>query len=47
VVRYFTMTRAAGQPGDTVADNLNPVGRIYYSASTSVCVPNALSQNGD
>ena len=26
--------------GDTVADNLNPVGRMYYSASTFLCVPN-------
>jgi ubiquinone/menaquinone biosynthesis C-methylase UbiE len=32
--------------GDTVADNLNPVGRIYYSFSTFLCVPNALSQSG-
>ena len=30
--------------GDTVADNLNPVGRVYYSFSTFLCVPNALSQ---
>jgi 2-polyprenyl-3-methyl-5-hydroxy-6-metoxy-1,4-benzoquinol methylase len=32
--------------GDTVADNLNPVGRVYYSFSTFLCVPNALSQTG-
>ena len=32
--------------GDTVADNLNPVGRVYYSFSTFLCVPNALSQSG-
>ena len=31
---------------DTVADNLNPVGRVYYSFSTFLCVPNALSQEG-
>ena len=30
--------------GDDVASNLNPVGRIYYSASTIVCVPASLSQ---
>ena len=30
--------------GDDVAANLNPVGRIYYSASTIVCVPASLSQ---
>jgi ubiquinone/menaquinone biosynthesis C-methylase UbiE len=32
--------------GDTLADNLNPVGRIYYSGSTFLCVPNARSQPG-
>src|SRR5262245_13043513 len=31
-------------PGDHVKDNLNPVGRMYYSASTMVCVPTSLSQ---
>ena len=31
---------------DEVAGNMNPVGRIYYSASTLLCVPNALSQTG-
>jgi SAM-dependent methyltransferase len=32
--------------GDAVADNLNPVGRVYYNFSTFLCVPNALSQSG-
>lgn len=32
--------------GDTVADNLNPVGRVYYGFSTFLCVSNALSQAG-
>ena len=32
--------------GDTVNDNMNPVGRVYYSFSTFLCVPNALSQSG-
>jgi SAM-dependent methyltransferase len=32
--------------GDTVADNLNPVGRVFYSFSTFLCVPNAMSQPG-
>jgi len=31
---------------DDTAGNLNPVGRVYYSASTLLCVPNALSQSG-
>ncbi len=30
--------------GDDVSANLNPVGRIYYSASTLVCVPASLDQ---
>jgi SAM-dependent methyltransferase len=30
--------------GDTLADNLNPIGRIYYAASTLVCVPTSLAQ---
>ena len=25
-------------------DNLNPVGRLYYAASTMVCVPTSLAQ---
>ncbi len=29
---------------DDVADNLNPVGRVYYSGSTFVCTPASLSQ---
>ncbi|GAA3444617.1 class I SAM-dependent methyltransferase [Planomonospora venezuelensis] len=32
--------------GDSPAANLNPVGRAYYSFSTFLCVPNALSQAG-
>jgi ubiquinone/menaquinone biosynthesis C-methylase UbiE len=32
---------------DEVVGNLNPVGRVYYNASTQLCVPNALSQPGD
>jgi len=31
---------------DETAGNLNPVGRAYYSFSTLLCVPNALSQPG-
>lgn len=30
--------------GDTLDDNLNPVGRLYYSASTMICVPTSLAQ---
>ena len=31
---------------DDTAGNMNPVGRTYYSFSTLLCVPNALSQPG-
>jgi Methyltransferase domain len=30
--------------GDSLEENLNPVGRLYYAASTMVCVPTSLSQ---
>ena len=29
---------------DRLADNLNPVGRVYYAASTMVCTPSSLAQ---
>ncbi len=32
--------------GDSVADNLNPVGRIFYGASTMICVPVSLARQG-
>ncbi|GAA2572995.1 class I SAM-dependent methyltransferase [Pseudonocardia hydrocarbonoxydans] len=32
--------------GDRPEDNMNPVGRMYYSFSTFLCVPNGLSQPG-
>jgi ubiquinone/menaquinone biosynthesis C-methylase UbiE len=32
--------------GNTVSDNLNPVGRVYYGFSTFLCVPSAKSQPG-
>ena len=31
---------------DKLEDNLNPLGRLNYAASTLVCVPASLSQNG-
>jgi len=30
--------------GDKVEDNLNPIGRVFYSVSTLVCTPASLSQ---
>jgi SAM-dependent methyltransferase len=32
--------------GPSVGDNLNPVGRVYYTFSAFLCVPNALAQEG-
>jgi 2-polyprenyl-3-methyl-5-hydroxy-6-metoxy-1,4-benzoquinol methylase len=32
---------------DRVEDNLNPVGRIFYSASTTICLPVSRSQEVD
>jgi 2-polyprenyl-3-methyl-5-hydroxy-6-metoxy-1,4-benzoquinol methylase len=31
---------------DRLEDNLNPVGRLYYAASTSICTPASLAQPG-
>ena len=31
---------------DKLEDNLNPLGRIFYSVSSIVCVPASLSENG-
>ncbi|MBV9252126.1 MAG: SAM-dependent methyltransferase, partial [Acetobacteraceae bacterium] len=30
--------------GDRLEDNLNPVGRLYYAASTVICIPTSLDQ---
>jgi SAM-dependent methyltransferase len=30
--------------GDSLAENMNPVGRVYYAYSTMLCTPNAKSQ---
>jgi hypothetical protein len=31
---------------DRVENNLNPVGRVFYGASTMICVPCSLAGNG-
>jgi len=31
--------------GDALTDNLNPIGRLFYAASTMICVPTALAQD--
>lgn len=30
--------------GDTLTENMNPVGRMYYAASTMICTPGSLAQ---
>ena len=30
--------------GDTVSDNLGPIGRLYYTGSTNLCVPHSRSE---
>ena len=32
---------------DRLEDNLNPIGRIFYGASTIICTPHALSEGGE
>ncbi|MGH9265721.1 MAG: class I SAM-dependent methyltransferase [Acidimicrobiales bacterium] len=34
------------QAGERLEDNVNPVGRIFYSASTFICTPSAKAQDG-
>jgi SAM-dependent methyltransferase len=33
--------------GDKVEDNFNPIGRMFYAASTALCVPHSHSEDGD
>ena len=39
-----TLMLVEPQAGDSLADNLNPVGRCFYSFSASICVPASLGQ---
>lgn len=32
--------------GESLEDNLNPVGRLYYAGSMFLCLPNAMAQEG-
>jgi hypothetical protein len=32
--------------GDSVEENLHPVGRMFYGASTLICVPASLASKG-
>jgi SAM-dependent methyltransferase len=39
-----TLMLVEPRAGDRVEDNLNPVGRLFYAASTLFCTPNSKSQ---
>ena len=30
--------------GDSMAENMHPLGQIFYAASCTICTPNSLSQ---
>ena len=42
--RDGTLMLVEPMAGDSLAENLNPVGRVYYAGSTHICVPTALNQ---
>ena len=50
LVGVVSVIGVAGQQGqmnlevDRLEDNLNPVGRVFYSASTFICTPASRSQ---
>ncbi|HVX02967.1 MAG TPA: class I SAM-dependent methyltransferase [Nitrososphaera sp.] len=41
-----TMLIVEPYAGDRLEDNLHPLGRLFYSASTTICVPASLAQGG-
>jgi hypothetical protein len=46
LVTFFDCLHDMGDPaaGDQLEDNLNPVSRMYYAASTMICIPTSLDQ---
>lgn len=42
--RDGTLMLVEPKAGDSFAENMNPIGRVYYAFSTSVCVPCSLGQ---
>jgi SAM-dependent methyltransferase len=45
LARDGTLMLVEPAAGDSLAENLNPVGRVYYAGSTHICVPTALNQD--
>lgn len=43
--RDGTLMLVEPMAGDTLGENLNPVGRVFYAFSTSVCVPCSMGQD--
>jgi SAM-dependent methyltransferase len=43
--RDGTLMLVEPRAGDSLAENLNPVGRVFYAFSASVCVPASLNQD--
>jgi hypothetical protein len=41
-----TLMLVEPRAGDSLEDNLNPIGRAYYGFSTVICTPASLSQPG-
>jgi hypothetical protein len=33
--------------GDRVEENINPIGRLYYAASSTLCCAHAIAENGN
>jgi hypothetical protein len=42
--RDGTLMMVDPRAGNDLSENLNPIGRVYYAFSTSVCVPCSLGQ---
>lgn len=38
------MTIVEPYAGDDLAENFNPLGRLYFAFSTGICTPSSLSQ---
>lgn len=46
LAREGTVMLVEPYANDRVEDNINPVGRLYYAASTTLCCAHAISENG-
>jgi hypothetical protein len=44
--RDGTLLLVEPQAGDDLADNLNPISRLFYAGSVFLCTPSSLAQDG-